>query len=142
MGRIVKSFLFVLALLSAGTASADPHQHHAKHNMVLFGESEVFASHIVYKVPHNYQVILKLSMEESAREAYLRERRAHPKAEIIFLLDHMHIGEIENAQEISGTVFRVLPEGGGKSEIVRRTRVARADFQIVYFDELPLSLAK
>lgn len=38
---------------AAGFAQSD---HRAKHSLILFGENEIFASHIVYKVPHNYQV--------------------------------------------------------------------------------------
>lgn len=130
--------LKLLLLISTFAFGAD-HGRYPKHNLILVGESEIFASHIVYKAPHNFQVILKLSLGEKTRDLYLTEKRAHPGEEFIFLLDEMDIAQIENAAEISGTIFR-RNAGGEKVIIAQGQRLARDSFSVLYFDELPLSL--
>src|SRR4051812_45565102 len=65
--------------------------HFAKHNMVLFGDSEVFASHVVYKVPHNYQVVLQLVLLNSEKLKLDEARAAFPNDSFFYLLDPMDI---------------------------------------------------
>lgn len=117
------------------------HDHHfVEHNMVLFGSGEVFASHIVYKNPHNFQVILRLELPEDVRALYLRERASHPGERFIYYLDRMHIGSIETATEITGTIFRKT-ETGEKIILARDVRLPRERFSLIFFNEVPESLA-
>lgn len=134
---MLKIFLLLSAFLTP-QAFAESHIHHPKHNMILIGESEIFASHIVYKAPHNFQVILKLELDAKTREIYLAERKAHAQEEFIFLLDELDIGQIANLPEISGTIFR--RNAGGEKVILAQARLTRDEFTVLYFDELPLSL--
>jgi hypothetical protein len=124
----------------SGFAEGMDHAQHAKHNMVLFGESEVFASHIVYKEPHNYQVILKIKLDAHHQALYLAERSQHPKDQFIYLLDPMNIKDIESAAAISGTISR-MDASGVRREIAPNVVVTRENFEVIYFDELPLSLS-
>src|SRR5687767_9298112 len=59
-------------------SSVQAHDHpadHVKHNMVVYGSpAETYASHIVYKVPHNYQVILKIRFDLQTQEIYRQAR--------------------------------------------------------------------
>ena len=56
--------ILIIANLTGVQSFAQDHAHHAKHNMVLFGDGDTYyASHIVYKEPHNFQVILKINLD-------------------------------------------------------------------------------
>ena len=72
----------VLILISPFASASQSHrQHpewHVKHNMILVGETEIFASHIVYKVPHNFQVILKIKFDPATLATYRTARAEHP----------------------------------------------------------------
>ena len=139
--RLIRTVTLALSLIVSSFALAQDHHHHVKHNMVIFGESEIFASHIVYKQPHNYQVILKLKLSDADRALYLRARTQFPSDRFIYLLNEMHIAEIANATSISGTLLR-YDAAGTKHEIAARIELKRDQFEIVYFDELPLSLSR
>lgn len=136
----MKNFISLfLTIFSLQTFAHVGHAHHAKHNMVLFGENEIFLSHIVYKVPHNFQVILKIQLDEQLRNTYLAEKQAHPDDEFIFLLDHMSIKDIATVDSISGTISRT-DSTGVKSILATGVVLGKNQFKIIYFDELPLSL--
>jgi hypothetical protein len=51
---MLRPTILALITICLGSFNASAHDHHVKHNMVIFGEDQVYASHIVYKVPHNY----------------------------------------------------------------------------------------
>lgn len=138
MRNMMATFIVLFTLL-LGHFSYAQHSNHAKHNMVLFGDSEIFASHIVYKVPHNYQVILNIEFDQKTKDLYLNERVLHPADEFIFLLDDMDIKDITSAPSISGAISRT-DAGGNRLEIIKNVQVDREHFKVIYFDELPLSL--
>lgn len=133
---ITATILTLISLLS----SAQDHTGHTKHNMVLFGESQIFASHIVYKVPHNYQVILELKLDPMALQEYLKTKSENPSHQFIFLLDPMDISEIKNLDSISGSILHE-DTSGQRSSVVPKVTIAKNNFKIIFFDELPLSLS-
>jgi len=137
--KILVRFGLMLFLLVGGAAQAHDHGDHVKHNMVMYGEPEIFLSHIVYKLPHNFQVILKARFSEQIKELYLKERKAHPTDEFIYLADEMKIREIDSMPEISGTISRTDSEGT-KTILATKVPLLRKDFDIIFFNELPLSL--
>lgn len=144
MKNLTVSKIFVTLLMGilvgpASFAGVDPHEHHAKHGMLLFGEGPIYASHIVYKAPHNYQLILKLNFDSAIRDLYLQERKGYPKDQLIFVLDPMDLKDIESAAVISGVILRKDGDGN-KVNVVSDVEVSRTDFEILFFDELPLSL--
>src|SRR4051812_41609257 len=111
-------FLNLIAALALVSANASPlalatdhaHEHEhdpaAKHFMVLLGESEVFASHVVYKVPHNYQVLLKLNLDSATESTYFGERKLHPKDTFYLLLDKVDMSRIAQQAELTGSLLR------------------------------------
>lgn len=118
---------------------ADDHARHVSHGMLLFGSEEVFADHIVYKEPHNFQVILKVEFDDSTKANYLAARADFPTDEIVFMLDPMSIGSIETAVAISGKIIHRNETGQG---IVQAgITLQDSQFDVIYFNELPLSLA-
>jgi len=130
--------LYTLLTFSPAAYGGD-HDHHAKHNMLLFGEAEIYASHLVYKVPHNFQVVLKLALPPAVEQIYRAERARNPRDRFIFLLEEMNISQIESAQSIAASIFRI--DGAGvKHVLVPRVEMPRKDFLVLYLNELPLSL--
>lgn len=140
--KILKTFTTVFIFgLSLTLSAENPHHKHVKHNMVIFGETEIFLSHIVYKSPHNYQVLLKIEPDEEFRQIYGDSRKNHPDDDYIFLLDGMNIAEIADSGSISGTLFRT-DETGLKTILSPDVKIDRLHFKVFYFNELPLSLEK
>lgn len=129
----------IMALNPSLTFAHDAHVHHAKHNMIMLGEKEVFLSHIVYKVPHNYQVVLKITLDDASFQEYLNAKHAAPDDLFILLLDPMDISKISEASSISGSILAEDKQGIRK-EILPNVQIEKKNFQIVYFDELPLNL--
>ena len=117
--------------------------HHAKHNMILIGENEIFASHIVYLEPHNFQIIMQLTLNQANAKIYHDARLAHPNKQFIFLLDAT-LQQFESVSEISGKVFYTDEDGNGSDkqvEVIPSLKLKKPEFKILYFQELPLSLA-
>lgn len=137
MNYLLRIFLGLCSILFSLHALS--HEGCVKHNMLLFGEDQVFASHIVYKSPHNYQVILKINFEKEIADLYLKEKKRYPKDQFIFLLDSMDIKQISTYSQLSGTISRTN-ELEQKTELAVNVKVARDHFELIYFDELPLSL--
>jgi hypothetical protein len=105
----------------------------------LYGAEEVFASHIIYKVPHNYQVILKLELDASVKEAYHKARSDHPNQDIVYVLDPSDVSQIASAQFIVGNLI-VRDESGNSKTILSGVRLENSQFSILFFNELPLIL--
>lgn len=142
MKTFFRTFIVIASLVSVITASAVDHGgHHAevKHNMILYGGNEIFISHLVYKAPHNYQVILNVQFPENVRKRYFESKKAYPDDTYIFLLDKMHIAEIGGLESITGTLTRTDSEGV-KTILAESVRVGKANYKIVFFNELPLNL--
>lgn len=119
--------------------SVKSHEHHPKHNMIMFGETEVFLSHIVYKVPHNYQVLLNVQLPILAFQAYLEAKKNAPKNLMIFLLDSMDISQINSASLLKGTMYSEDLEGV-RSEVLADIEIPKEGFKILFFNELPTNL--
>lgn len=139
LAKSITTFSLIMACVFSQLAVARDHEHHAKHNMLVFGVNETFASHIVYKNPHNFQVILRLRFDDKVQRAYTTERQAHPSAKIFLLLNPMNIAEIADAVELTGALLRE-DENGERSTIVPEVKLQSTAFDLVYFSELPLSL--
>lgn len=99
-----------------------------------------YVSHIVYRQPHNYQVILKVEFSSEVKARVASEMKAHASDQFIYLLDHMDISQIEKKPAISGQVFRRSADGL-KTVIFENVGVNASDYSVIFFDEVPLSLA-
>jgi hypothetical protein len=139
----MKSIFFLtlnLMTLIGSSSFAQDHSHHAKHNLVLFGKPDGFyASHIVYKSPHNFQVILKINFDVTTEAKIETEMTNYPKDQFIYFLDHTDIRDIQKSPSISGQVFRKA-EDGSKQVVLNSISLNPNEYSVVYFDELPLSL--
>ena len=133
---LISITMFLLSVI----ASAQYHDHHTKHNMILFGTpGTYYASHIVYKAPHNFQVILMLNLSEDIKGKIVSEVQYYPDDQLIYLLDQMDISQIESKPPISGQVFRTSSDGV-KHMILEKMELQSNQYDLIYFDELPLSL--
>jgi hypothetical protein len=135
-----RKIALILVMFSYQSLGAS-HEHHAQHNMVVYGTDVVYASHIVYKKPHNYQVILNVDLPGDVGHAYREARQSHPGDMYIFLLDPSNIADIEQADFISGALFR-RDSDGQRADIASHVVLNRTSFRIVFFQELPLSLSR
>ena len=117
------------------------HSQHVRHGMVLFGETNIFASHIVYKAPHNFQVVLEIRLSSQVNDAYSAARREFPMNKLVLVLDALDISLLGSTKlPLAGTIFRE-DQQGNKFELISGVKIGVPDYDIVYFDELPLSLA-
>jgi len=140
MQTLVSIIAALISMNSFALSNDHAHGPHlAKHNMVLIGEEKVYASHIVYKRPHNFQVILELNFPTSVMETYLAEKKSHPNDQFIFLLDSSDISKIQFAESLSGTLLRTDADEV-RHELLTGIVIAPGKFKVLYFDELPLSL--
>jgi hypothetical protein len=106
--------------------------------MVLVGTDEVFASHIVYKQPHNFQVIVGIDIPEPLASTYRAARAAHPDDTFILLLDPIDIGDLASEASLSGPVFH--RDAAGNRIDLGSVVIPRGAFKVLYSEELPLSL--
>ncbi len=67
----LKNIAIALLILSAAAVQADPK---ATHGMVLFGNTDTYASHMpMFHSPHDYQVIMKIGLEEMGHQGTVVE---------------------------------------------------------------------
>ncbi|MGZ5279898.1 MAG: hypothetical protein ACXWC9_08150 [Pseudobdellovibrionaceae bacterium] len=136
----MKLFLFSVLILMTQFVSAQHHPNHAKHNMVMFGKETLYISHLVYKQPHNFQVILQIELDPAVRTQYEAARIQFPTDQFVLLLDHMDISQLQvQRPQISGSIKRD-DQAGNRFEVLASVPVMK--YEIIYFDEVPLSLAK
>ncbi len=114
------------------------HPHLAKHQMILLGEAELIASHIVYKAPHNFQILMSLNLPPAVYELYRSERLNHPQDLMIFKLDPIDLATIRQQTQLIGSLIRQTETEN--VVLFENVILEQADFKILYFDELPLSL--
>jgi hypothetical protein len=126
--------------LVGGLAMAQDHSHHPPHNMALYGnKGAVYLSHLVYKAPHNYQVILKVNFPEKYGQLF-SELESHPDDQFIMVLENLEIGRIQEKPALNGMILRI-DQRGSKDLIFDKASLEPSDYSIIYFAELPLSLA-
>lgn len=141
MKHLILWTVLVMGFLTAQIGQAHDHTQHAKHNFVLFGNNEIFASHIVYKAPHNFQVVLKIKFDEQIHQDYLQAMKEQPDKQFIFLLDTMDVSQIKTATEIRGTILYEDIDST-RHTIISNVVITQGNFKIIFFDELPLSLSQ
>jgi hypothetical protein len=138
----ILSTVFVLfSLVTAGASRAADHDHHghARHGMILLGTQEVFASHIVYKEPHHFQVLAKLNLDDATLQKYLTAKAQRPNDLFILVLDPIDLRDIGSLGRLTGKILR-QDETGTKHDLVLGVEIPKGKLQVLYFDELPLSL--
>jgi hypothetical protein len=133
-----------LVLVNNVRASDGPptHDHdHARHYMILMGENEIFASHFVFKQPHNYQVLLSVKFDPATQAKYREEREKHPNELFMLFLDPIVIKDIEHLDSISGKLL-VEDKNEVQHEILPAVNLGRDQFKVIFFNEVPLSLER
>lgn len=106
--------------------------------MLIYGQQEIFADHVVYKSPHNYQVILKLHFDEDTLFAYQHSRDEFPARQIYLILDPMNIAEIKTAPILSGKLIQEIDNGNPKI-IKENVSIPSGEFSVLYLEALPFT---
>jgi hypothetical protein len=131
-------FALVLGFSFSISSFAGNPDHHIKHYMLVFGENPLFLSHVVYKSPHNFQVILQASLPTDILVQYQREKVLHPEDQILLLLEPIEIGKINTERPtLKGSLLREAKDG---TTVEISPEVPVLNYQMIYFNELPLSL--
>lgn len=117
-------------------AAAAPADRPSTHGMLVFGTRHVLASHLpMFHSPHHYQVLLELTLPDSARTAYAASRRAFP-AETVYTLEPETFvlpEMVAHPRPFRGTLYRGHFERGG-APIARNVQVRIR--QVLYFEPL------
>lgn len=131
--------LVALATFAQGSGSGQPpdHSHHTvKHYFVLMGENEVFASHVVYRPPHNYQVLMKVQLPAEIETKYLESKKQFPKATFLLYFNPFVVSEIQSYPVLKGVLLQQNPDGQ-ETLIAENLSLDAKDYQIFYFEEVP-----
>lgn len=139
MKKLVQLAVLAMNLFMPQFALAHDPSHATRHNLVLFGRDETFASHIVYKAPHNFQVILEINFDFQTHQKYLLARQAQPDGLFIFLLEPIDISRIESADILKGALLYEDVQGH-RHTVVPEIALTKESYRLVYFNELPLAL--
>jgi hypothetical protein len=104
------------------------------HGMVLFGEDDLYLSHLpMFMSPHNFQVLLEVGFDDAVREL-LGAGGLHTFEPEVFAITELDPGGNGPARTaIEGTIFQGHFERGGTPIAERVTAEVRG---VVYFAEL------
>jgi hypothetical protein len=132
----------VLALMGVSSSGmAQSHEHLSKHGFVLMGDEQIFASHIVYKHPHNYQILIELTFDAKTTQVLRNARAAEPENLFVFVLDPLDLTQIASQRSLTG-IIQSRNKNDERTTIIDGVVVANRFFKIIYFEELPLSLGE
>ncbi|MGH1516528.1 hypothetical protein [Chryseobacterium sp. JK1] len=127
-----------LLFLSINLLKAQEHKmdRPSVHGMLLLGNSSLYGSHLpMFHSPHDYQVLLQLSISNKDKEAYIKDRFDHPNENVytlepeVFVLPEI----LENRKSFKGNIYRGHFERGGV-EILKNVEV-HID-KLLYFRKL------
>jgi hypothetical protein len=82
----LKLFLLWFAIFQFPTSGKAQHgsqnmaaDRPAVHGMLIFGTEKIYASHLpFFHPPHNYQVILELALDKTAKQNFIEDQATHP----------------------------------------------------------------
>ncbi|MFC7534609.1 hypothetical protein [Actinoplanes sp. GCM10030250] len=99
---------------------SDPGDTTGRHGMLLFGEDPLYLSHLpMYTVPHNFQVVLEVALDDATRGILRADRALHGDGMYTFDPAPFPIDEIEPHDDapartvLDGTLVRGHFERGG-----------------------------
>ncbi len=134
--------LFGTLALSAIDAPSGDHSHHnVKHNFIMYGENPIYASHLIYKAPHNFQVILQLNLSSQLVTSISELRIQNPNAVFYFEALNLDFSEFSNVNELTGAIF-YEDEAGRRHTVIESNSITKDNFKVIYFYQLPLDLSK
>jgi hypothetical protein len=130
------SVCFILVFIPVLDLQAQ-HNHYADkpatHGMLLFGSATIYASHLpMFHSPHNYQIIMELVLDKSAKEKFITDQQLHPEYSTYtlepekFVLQEM----IDNPKSFKANIYRGHFERGGIKIMANITVSIK---QVIYF---------
>lgn len=138
---MIKSlFAFILSLVSQYSCAQT--QHHSSHQMdrpsvhgmAVVGTQKVYLSHLpMFHSPHDYQVLLEVSLDSSSQKAYLKAKGSAPSELFtivpeVFVLPEM----IANPKPFKAALYQGHFERGG-SVVVDEATVTIT--KVIYFNK-------
>lgn len=125
-------------------------QHHqinngdkpSTHGMLIFGKEKIYASHLpLFHPPHDYQIILELELDKTARQKFITDQQQHPESVTYTIEPEKFVlpEKINSKGSFKASVYRGHFERGG---IKIATDVNIKITQVVYFKKLDPTATK
>ncbi|ASK29372.1 hypothetical protein CEY12_04330 [Chryseobacterium sp. T16E-39] len=131
--------IFVLLLGSSLNLFSQKHDmkdHPGIHGMVLLGDDTQYASHLpLFYSPHDYQVILKIKLDELSAVTYQKDKLAHPENKLYTIEPEKFVlpGIINDIKTFKTNIYRGHFERGGEL-IIKDAQVEIT--KVLYFHKL------
>lgn len=121
----------------------DDHDTTGMHGMLLFGREVLYMSHLpMFATPHNFQVLLRVALDDAADQVLRDDREAGDQSMYTFAPAPFPIAELDPGGEhptrtsIEGRLFRGHFERGGQQIAAGAVAHVR---RVVYFRELDVN---
>jgi hypothetical protein len=81
MKQIYTVFFLLLAVILRAQHHGDMNPDKPSvHGMLIFGKEKIYASHLpLFHSPHNYQIILELTLDKVAQKLFVKDQQQHPE---------------------------------------------------------------
>ncbi|MCO5142954.1 MAG: hypothetical protein M9962_07685 [Oligoflexia bacterium] len=115
MIRII--YLSALCFWQSAFAATIKHDPVAVHGMLVFGEKEIFLSHLpMFHSPHDYQAIVRVKIDKKSHAAYLLEKRKNSNEIFTLVPNEIFIlpDQINWKKSFSASLYRGHFERGGE----------------------------
>jgi hypothetical protein len=86
------------------------------HGMLIFGTEKIYASHLpLFHTPHNYQIILELELDKTAKQKFIKDQQLHPEFTIYTIEPERFIlpDKINSKGSFKANLYRGHFERGG-----------------------------
>lgn len=117
---IVSRLIFFIVLSNSIFIFSQEHNtkdHPGIHGMVLMGEGIQYASHLpLFHSPHDYQVILKIKLDEPSTTTYQKDRVVHPENKMYTLEPEKFVlpAILNDVTTFKANIYRGHFERGGE----------------------------
>ncbi|WP_318849125.1 hypothetical protein [Chryseobacterium sp. JV558] len=135
LSRIILMFL----LNSSVTLFSQQHDmkdHPGIHGMVLLGDDTQYASHLpLFYAPHDYQVILKIQLDQTSTLNYKKDQLTHPEVKLYTIEPEKFVlpGIMNDIKTFKANIYRGHFERGGEL-IIKDAQVEIT--KVLYFHQL------
>jgi hypothetical protein len=142
-----KLLIFIFLASTFATSKA---QHHnmgdadkpSIHGMLIFGQEKIYASHLpLFHTPHDYQIILELELDKTAKAQFVKDQQQHPEFTTYtiepekFVLPEM----LKTPKPFKVNIYRGHFERGGT---LISKQISVTIKQVIYFKKFDPSEAK
>jgi len=131
-------FALFTSIMAFGGGSHEHPPVHKKHSFVFVDRNAEYATHVVYKKPHNFQVNIRL--KPLPLLPYIAEAMASfPEQSFFIQFNPFDISKMNEKPDLSATIVRE-DSSGQLIPIAKDFSLVAGNYEVTYFEELPLDL--